>query len=92
MIVAKFITPNIVDILTVGASFTTLQRDICFALGIDRSKTPEVFCKKTVLKNTAKCTEKRMCQSLFLNRLTGLRLRHRYFPVNFAKFIRTTFL
>ena len=30
--------------------------------------------------------------SLFLNRVAGQRLWHRYFPVNFAKFLRTPFL
>ena len=29
-----------------------------------RSSRPEVFCKKGVLKNFAKITEKRLCQSL----------------------------
>ena len=41
-----------------------------------------------------------MCQSLFFNKVAGLRpatllkkrLWHRYFPVNFAKFLRTPFL
>ena len=31
-----------------------------------------------------------MCQILFLNKVSGL-LQHRYFPVNFAKLLRTTF-
>ena len=45
-------------------------------------------------------TGKHLCQSLFLNIVAGLRsatllrkrLWHRFFPVNFAKFIRTPFL
>ena len=60
----------------------------------------EVFCKKDVLKNFAKSTGKRLCQSLFFNRVVGLRsatllkkkLWHRCFPVNFAKFLRTPFV
>ena len=61
-----------------------------------------LFCslRKRVLRNFAKFTGKSLCQSLFLNKVAGLRpatllkksLWHRCFPVNFAKFIRTSFL
>ena len=51
---------------------------------------PEVFCKKGAFKNFAKFTGKHLCQSLFFNKVAGL--RHRCFPVNFAKFLRTPFL
>ena len=34
---------------------------------------PEVFCKKGVLRNFAKCTGKHLCQSLFFNKVAGLR-------------------
>ena len=55
--------------------------------------------KKVVLKNFAKFTGKHLCQSLVFNKVAGLRpatllkkrLRHRCFPVNFAKFLRTPF-
>ena len=59
-----------------------------------RRNFPEVFCKKDVYGNFAKCTGKHLCQSLFFNTATLLkkRLWHRYFPVNFAKFRRTRFL
>ena len=43
----------------------------------NRSSRPEVFCK-----NVAKFTRKHLCQCVW----------HRYFPVNFAKFLTTTFL
>ena len=64
-----------------------------------RSSRPEVFCKKGVLKNFTKCTGKHLCQSFFFNKVAGLRpatllkmrLWHRCFPVNFAKFSRTPF-
>ena len=52
---------------------------------------PEVFYKKTVLKNFAIFTGKHLCWSLFLNKVTGLQvvsLQHRCFPVNIAKFVR----
>ena len=56
-----------------------------------------MFCKKGVLRNIAKFTGKHLCQSLFFNKIAGLRpatllkkrLWHRCFPVNFAKFRRT---
>ena len=34
----------------------------------------EVFCKKYVLKNLTKFTGKHLCQSLFFNKVAGLRL------------------
>ena len=48
----------------------------------------------------AKFTGKHLCQSLFFNKVAGLRpatlfkkrLWHRCFPVNFAKFLKTPFL
>ena len=54
-----------------------------------RSSFPEVFCKKGILRNFAKVTEKHLCRSAILLKKW---LWHRYFPVNFAKFLRTTFL
>ena len=66
----------------------------------NRSSRPEVFCKKGVLRNFTKFKGKHLCQSLFFNKVAGLRpatllkkrLWHRCFPVNFAKFLRTSFL
>ena len=65
-----------------------------------RSSRLEVFCKKGVLRNFAKFTGKHLCQSLFFNKvaclrpatLLKMRLWHRCFLVNFAKFLRTSFL
>ena len=56
-------------------------------------------CKKGVLRNFTKFTGKHLCHSLFFNKVAGLssatllkkRLWHRCFPVNFVKFLRTTF-
>ena len=63
-----------------------------------RSSRPEVFYKKSVLRNFAKFTEKHLCQSLFFNTvwvrrstLFKKRLWHSCFPVNFAKFLRKPF-
>ena len=52
-----------------------------------RSSRPEVFCKKGVVRNFAKFTGKHLCQSLFFNKVAGL--RPTTFPANFAKFLRT---
>ena len=54
----------------------------------DRSSRPEMFFKKVFLK---------ISQDLLENAYVGLsllrkRLRHRFFLVNFAKFLRSAFL
>ena len=46
--------------------FVKIQNDF-------RSSHPEVFCKKDVLKNFAKFTGKHLRQSLFFNKVAGLR-------------------
>ena len=38
-------------------------------LSLARSRRPEVFCKKDVLRNFAKFTGKHLCQSLFFNKV-----------------------
>ena len=66
----------------------------------DRNSHQRCFMKKGVLRNFKKFTGKRLCQSLFLNKVAGLkpatllkkRLWHRCFPVNFLKFPKTSFL
>ena len=58
-----------------------------------------MFCKKGILKNSTKFTWKYLCQSLFFNKIAGLRPAtllikrqwHRCFPANFVKFLRTPF-
>ena len=65
-----------------------------------RSSCPEVFYKKGVLRNFAKFIGKHLCQSLFFNKVAGLkpatllkkRLWYMCFPVRFTKFLRTPFL
>ena len=46
---------------------------------------PEVFCKKSILKNFVKIIGKQLCQSLFFKYVCRLKL-------SFAKFLRTSFL
>ena len=65
-----------------------------------KSSRLEIIRKKGVLRNFTKFTGKYMCQTLFFNKVPGLRratllkkrLWHRCFPVNFVKFRRTPFL
>ena len=53
--------------------------------------------KKGALVNFTKFTGKQLCQSLYFNKVAALRvatllkkkLWHSYFPVDFAKFLRT---
>ena len=71
-----------------------------FQISMNRNSRLEVFCKKGVLRNFTKFTGKYLCQSLFFNKVAGLRpatllkkrLWHRCFPVHFAKFLKTNFL
>ena len=56
--------------------------------------------KKVFFEIPQKFTRRHLCQSLFFNKVAGLRpvtllkkrLCHRCFPVNFVKFLRTPFL
>ena len=64
-----------------------------------RSSHQRYFVRKGLLKNFAKFTGKHLCQSLFLimfqappETLLKKRLWHRCFPVNFAKFLKASFL
>ena len=65
-----------------------------------RSSRLEVFCKKGFLKNFTRFTGKHLCQRLFFKKVVCLRLAtllkkrlwHRCFPMNFAKFLKTSFL
>ena len=76
-----------------------LMKMLCWKISSYRSSHPQVFCKKGVLRNFAKFTGKHLCQRLFFNKVARLRqatllkksLWHRYFPMNFANFLRTPF-
>ena len=61
-----------------------------------------MFYRKGVFRNFAKFSGKHLCKNLFINKVAGLslsmqlywkkRFLHRCFPVNFVKFLRTSFL
>ena len=65
-----------------------------------QKQLPRLLCKKGVLRNFTKFTGIHLYQSLFFNKVTGLkpasllkkRLWHNIFPVNFVKFLRRPFL
>ena len=67
---------------------------------ISRNSHQRCSIKKGVLRNFAKFTRKNLRQSVFVNKVTGLRsatlltkrLWHRCFLVNFAQFLRPPFL
>ena len=65
-----------------------------------RSSHQRCSVKKGVLRNFAKFTGKHLCQSLYFNKVAGLRpatllkkgLLHRCFSLDFAEFLRIPFL
>ena len=75
--------------------------NICIVPILIRRSRPEVSVRKGVFRTFAKFAGKHLYQSLFFNKVTGLRpvtllkkrLWHRCwsFPVNFVKFLRTPF-
>ena len=81
------------------SSINVLLIYLKYTLVYIQKQPPEVFCEKGVLRNFTKFTRKHLCQSLFFNKVAGLRhttlvkkrLWHRYFPVNLVKFLRTSF-
>ena len=58
--------------------FSKLKEEIYYCVSFQhyfRSSHSEVFCKKGVLKNFTKFRGKHPCQSLFFNKVAGLRQR-----------------
>ena len=70
----------------------------CCCLLAYRSSHPEVFCKKGILRNFAKFTGKNLSQSLFFNKVAGLRPATLFkketlaqlFSCEFCKFLQNT--
>ena len=68
--------------------------------GSYRSSHGRCSVKKGVPRNFAKFTGKQLCRRLFFNKVAGLGFAtlltknfwYRFFPVNFAKFLRTPFI
>ena len=77
--------------------FSYIRMKISFSLINYRSSHLRYSIKKGFLKNFSKFTGKHLCSEsplpeLMPTALLKRRLRHRCFPVNFAKFLRTPFL
>ena len=93
----NLITCGMIALLT---NFVICKKDIYYLINKCLSSHRRFSVKKGVLKNFAKFTGKHLCQSLFFNKVAGVRpatllkkrLRHRGFSVNFANFLRTPFL
>ena len=68
-----------------------MNAKIKLKIGLEIKNRPEVFCKKSVLRNFAKYTGKHLRQSLRFT-LLKRRLWYRRFPVNFSKFLRKPLL
>ena len=85
---------------TMYSETSTINEDTCFLILWVRNSHQRCSVGKGILRNFAKFKGKHLCQSLFLNKVADLRpatllkkrLWHRYFLVNFAKFLRTSFL
>ena len=90
---------NIELLLTFTRAILLLPSRLKNFTPFSRSSRSEAFCKKGVLKNGAKFTWKHLCQSLFFNKVSGLRsaallkkrLWFRCFPGKFVKFKKTAF-
>ena len=57
-----------------------------------QKKSSRGFLQKKCSYKFRKIHRKYLCQSLFFNKVAGLRLWHRCFPENFVKFLRISFL
>ena len=62
-------SPCFLPVKTKEMNKETKQKTLSFI----RSSLPEVFCKKGVLRNLTKFTRKHLFQSLFFNKVAGLR-------------------
>ena len=61
--------------------------------GFYRSSHWRCSVKEGVLRKVfAKCTGKNLCQRLYFNKVSGLMLWHKCFPLNLTKFLRAPFL
>ena len=90
-----FRTYKLWDLILLEASLITVKFVIITCKSVKRRCRTEVFCKKGVFKNFAKCTRKHLCRILFFKKVADFRpatllkqkLRYRCFPVNSEKFI-----
>ena len=80
------------SILEYLVSYVSLDHSLRKRQRTFRRSHQEVSCKKGIHKSSAKLTGKHLRKSLFLNKVAGKKgLKHRFFPVNFSKFLTTPF-
>ena len=71
----KFSITTSIRLLSYSLQSYYYHNHCCILSCIVRSSRPEVFYNKGVLRNFAKVTEVHLCQSLFFNKVAGLRLQ-----------------
>ena len=86
-LILEYLSTSLTYFNTLSREVTRVDKHITLSLEVYRSSRPEVFCRKGVLRKFAKFTGKHRPATLLKKRLW-----HRFFPVNFAKFLRTPFL
>ena len=89
----RFYNPETLEEYTAG--WKDLVKIYEHSQKVVQKQPPEVFCKKRCSLKFPKIHRKTPLTATALTTPAALlkkRLRHRYFPVNFAKFLRTTFL
>ena len=77
-IIKMFSRVNIVDSIAKLSKYpyvNEVTEKAAFQFMKYRSSRPEVFCKKGVLRNFSKLTEKHLCQSFFFNKVAALGLQ-----------------
>ena len=84
-----------INIVETEKSFNSISQSYHSSLSYikGQKQLPGGVLLKSVLRDFAKFSEKHLCQSLFLNKIAGLRpatllkkrLWHRCFPVNFCE-------
>ena len=77
-----------------SCEFCKISKNTCFGqhhrrlLLIIQKQPSEVFCEKYVLRNFAKFIEKQLCQSIFFNKVAGLRKKETMAQVFSCKFCK----
>ena len=87
---SNFVDKNFWKYLCIHISIA-LKRRVSVVFVNQGLKHRRCSIKKTVYKYCTKFTGKHLCWSIFCNKVAGLRIWQRYFPVNFPKFL-TSFL
>ena len=75
----------------ISTTFSWKQNsNVGYEMVVIKSSHQRCSVKKLFLE-TSQNSQEKTCARAFFNKVAGLRLCHRCFPVNFIKFLRTTF-